>query len=329
VFLAADKVRLQDLDEALRRYLAWASIVAEKEALNLDEQQRKQAETQKQAADGAVIARLPETYQWLLVPEQLTPQAAVTWQASRLTGNDALAVRVSKKLKSDELLVGSLASTILRKHLDDVPLWRADNVAIKQLIDDFARYLYLPRIAGPEVLLQAIRSGLALLTWQTDTFAYAEGYDGAAARYRGLRAGQGVIVGADDPGLIVKPEVASKQLEVETPKSERAATAIAGQGSGIVQTGTGFQEANITQTVVQQFRRFYGTARLDSARVGRDAGRIAEEVIAHLTGQMGAEVTVTIEVVASLPNGASDQLVRTVTENCRTLRFDSQGFERE
>ena len=70
VFLAADKVRLQDLDEALRKYLAWSSIVAEKETLNLDPHQARQAETQKQAADGAVTARLPETYQWLLVPEQ-------------------------------------------------------------------------------------------------------------------------------------------------------------------------------------------------------------------------------------------------------------------
>jgi len=29
------------------------------------------------------------------------------------------------------------------------------------------------------------------------------------------------------------------------------------------------------------------------------------------------------------PNGATDQLVRTVTENSRTLKFDSQGFEME
>ena len=61
VFLAADRVRLQDLDEALRKYLAWSSILEEKESLNLDEHQRRQAETQKQAADGAVTARLPET----------------------------------------------------------------------------------------------------------------------------------------------------------------------------------------------------------------------------------------------------------------------------
>ena len=103
VFLAADKTRLQDLDEAARRYLAWESILAEKVELNLDPQQVKQAETQKSAADGAVTARLPETYQWLLVPVQSSPQAAVEWQSVRLSGQDALAVRASKKLRSDEL----------------------------------------------------------------------------------------------------------------------------------------------------------------------------------------------------------------------------------
>ena len=39
----------------------------------------KQAETQKAAADGAVTARLPETYQWLLVPVQ-DPQAPIIWK---------------------------------------------------------------------------------------------------------------------------------------------------------------------------------------------------------------------------------------------------------
>ncbi|MGH7032053.1 MAG: hypothetical protein ACREEZ_16710 [Stellaceae bacterium] len=63
--------------------------------------------------------------------------------------------------------------------------------------------------------------------------------------------------------------------------------------------------------------------------MGRDAGRVADEVIAHLTGLTGADVTVTIEIDARLPNGATDQLVRTVTENSRTLKFDSQGFEKE
>jgi len=76
-------------------------------------------------------------------------------------------------------------------------------------------------------------------------------------------------------------------------------------------------------------KRYHGSATLDPQRVGRDASRIAEEIFSHLAGQMGAEVTVTLEIQVKLPNGASDSLVRIVAENGRTLKFDSQGFERE
>ena len=47
-------------------------------------------------------------------------------------------------------------------------------------------------------------------------------------------------------------------------------------------------------------RRFHGSVALDTARVGRDAGKIAEEVIAHLAGLVGAEVTVTLEIHAEV-----------------------------
>jgi len=328
VFLAADKVRLQDLDEALRRYLAWSSIVAEKEKLNLDPHQARQAETQRQAAEGAVTARLPETYQWLLAPEQTTPKAPVAWQAYRLTGSDALAVRVSKRLRSEELLVASLGSTILRKHLDEVPLWRGDSVAVKQLVDDFARYLYLPRIAGPEVLSQSLWDGFALLTWRKDTFAFAEGYDEAAARYPGLRAGQAVNVSPDSTGLVVKPDVAAKQLDAEA-ESQKPHKPDEKGGDQDDRENKDQPPPPPPGPPAPQPRRFHGSVRVDPTRVVRDAGRIADEVIAHLAGQTGAEVTVTIEIEARLRNGASDQLVRTVTENSRTLKFDNQGFETE
>lgn len=219
VFLAADKSRLQDLDEATGRYLAWESILAEKEILNLSPHQVKQAETQRTAADGAVNARIPETYQWLLVPVQAKPQAVVEIQAIRLSGQDALAIRASKKLRSEELLVTGFASSRLRMELDKIPLWRGDHVAIKQLVEDFARYLYLPRLREPAVLLNAIREGAALLTWEQDSFAYAESFDENAGRYRGIRAGQNIsLVDADAPGLIVKSGVARKQLEAESVK---------------------------------------------------------------------------------------------------------------
>ena len=331
VFLAADKTRLQDLDEAARRYLAWESIVGDQVALNLDPQQVKQAETQRKAADGVVTARLPETYQWLLVPMQATPQAAVEWQAIRLSGQDALAVRASKKLRSDELLLTGFAATRLRMDLDRVPLWRGDNVSIKQLVEDFAKYLYLPRLGDPAVLVNAIRDGLALLTWPQDSFAYADSFDEAAGRYRGLRSGQNVSVPDHNvSGLLVRPDVAVRQIDAET-RSRADASAGAGpygtslNGASGVASGTTTGPAKHAEA--PRPRRFHGTVVLDPTRVGRDAGRIADEVIVHLTGLVGSAVTVTLEVDAEIPGGAPDQVVRTVTENSRTLKFTSQGFE--
>jgi hypothetical protein len=52
-------------------------------------------------------------------------------------------------------------------------------------------------------------------------------------------------------------------------------------------------------------------------------------VIAHLSALVGAKVTVTLEVDAEIPSGAPDHVVRTVTENSRTLKFSSQAFEKE
>ena len=331
VFLAADKTRLQDLDEAARKYLAWESILAEKVTLNLDPQQVKQAETQKLAADGTVTARLPETYQWLLVPVQATPQEAVTWQPLRLTGQDALAVRASKKLRNDDLLVTALAGTMLRMWLDKIPLWRGDHVAVRQLAEDFARYQYLPRLKDTGVLLGAIGAGAALLTWEQDGFAFADSFDESAGRYRGLQSGQHVLLAdAGAPGLLVKPAVARKQLDAERVVPSTGGTPVPGPGPIPPPLGPGPQPRPEPDPVLQTGpKRYHGTVTLDATRVGRDASRIADEVIAHLVGLVGAGVTVTLEIEAEIPAGAPDHVVRTVTENGRTLKFTSQGFERE
>ena len=333
VFLAVDKTRLQDLDEAVRRYLAWESILGEREPLDLSPYQVKQAEIQKESASSAVTARLPEAYQWLLVPGQSRPDASIEWLAMRLSGQDSLAARASKKLKGDELLVTGFAASRLRMELDRVPLWRGDHVSIKQIVEDFARYLYLPRVGDPTILLKSICDGVALLTWEHDAFAVADSFDDEATRYRGLRGGQLVsLPDADAPGLLVKPDVARRQLDAEKPQPGGGGEAVrpgtegedpapgGGPGPGVPPPDT----PPATQPV-----RFHGTVPLDSARVGRDAGRIADEVISHLSGLVGARVTVTLEIQAEVPSGAPDHVVRTVTENSRTLKFTNQGFEKE
>ncbi len=78
-----------------------------------------------------------------------------------------------------------------------------------------------------------------------------------------------------------------------------------------------------------QPRRFHGSVKLDATRLGRDAGKIAEEIVQHLSAMVGANVEVTLEISANIPDGAPDHLVRTVTENCNTLHFAIYGFEEE
>ncbi|MBK7932018.1 MAG: hypothetical protein IPK01_00710 [Acidobacteria bacterium] len=137
---------------------------------------------------------------------------------------------------------------------------------------------------------------------------------------------------ADTTGSLVKPDVALKQIE-----GEQAVLAIPGQdqetgpivggrhGSPVPLAGT----SEPTPPIATQPKRFHGTASLDPTRGGRDASQIADEVIAHLSGLLGAKVTVTLEIEAEIANGASDNIVRTVTENSRTLKFTSHGFEQD
>jgi predicted AAA+ superfamily ATPase len=333
VFLVPDKTRIQDLDEAVRKYLAWDSVLGEKEMLDLSPHQVKQAETQKATADGVVTARIPETYQWLLLPKQIKPQVPVEWQAIRLAGQDALAVRASKKLRSDELLVLNLAASSLRLELDKIPLWRGDHVAIRQLVEDFGRYHYLPRLRNPTVLLEAIQGGINLNTWEIDSFAYAESYDETAGRYRGLRAAMIISTSESDAALLVRPDVARRQFDAEIPVPVPDPVVPPGPGpvpplppgpGPVVPPSPG-----PGPVAAPKPRRFHGAVTLDSSRVGRDASRIADEVITHLVGLLGANVRVTLEIEADIPSGTPDNVVRTVTENSRTLKFTQAGFEEE
>lgn len=74
-------------------------------------------------------------------------------------------------------------------------------------------------------------------------------------------------------------------------------------------------------------RRFHGSVRLDPTRLPRDASQVAEEIVQHLVKLNQASVEVHLEIHAQIPDGAPDDVVRTVTENCRTLKFTSHGFE--
>jgi hypothetical protein len=208
-FLAPDWARLAELEQAVRQYLAWDSIVRESDQLNLDTFQRKQASTKRQDAEDAIKARIAETYCWLMVPTQPDPQGEVEWVELRLQGNggqESLPARASRKLNGKEMLITSLAAGRLRYELDRALWVDHEHVGIKQLWEYLATYLYLPRLRDERVLLEAIAGGVAQPTWERETFAYAEGWDDAQGRYRGLVCGQQARIVPDGQSVLVRPE---------------------------------------------------------------------------------------------------------------------------
>ncbi len=321
VFVAPDKARLEELRDAARSFLAWKSIVDENEELNLDAQQRRHAETQRKHFDEAVGQRIGETFVWMLTPRQEPGSSEVTWEQTRVTGGEPIPVRVSKKLKVEEGLVTEYSGARLRMDLDRIPLWKGDHVGVKELWSYYAQYPYLARLRDRRVLAEAIENGVSSLNWEQDTFAYADAWDDEAKRYKGLVAGEHVNLLIDEASVVVKPEAARRQID-ETPAPGPEPTPVPGPGAGL-----GPEPVPPVAPPEKVVRRFYGVKSLDPQRVSRDADQIAAEVVKHLVALVDANVEVKLEISADVPSGVPDDVVRTVTENAKTLKFDQHGFE--
>jgi len=180
------------------------------------------------------------------------------------------------------------------------------------------------------------------------SFAFAAAYDEGTGRYKGIQLrAPGLVV--ETTSLIVKPRVARAQITADEAAEEAAKKAAEEAAKAAINTGDGGSGATATPTATptgtgtapggskvipqppapKKPNLFVGSVKLDGGRIGRDAGKIAEEVIQHLSTLPGAEVEVTLEIHVRVPGGVGDDVVRTVSENARTLKFTSVGFERE
>jgi hypothetical protein len=55
--------------------------------------------------------------------------------------------------------------------------------------------------------------------------------------------------------------------------------------------------------------------------------QIADEIIAALASDPNAEVTVSVEIQATFPNGVKGDTKRAVSENAKTLSFKNADWE--
>jgi len=180
----------------------------------------------------------------------------------------------------------------------------------------------LPKLKDSTVLLDCIREGLR----SKDFFGYASEID-KEGKYLGLEFGNpgaGVVI--DSMSVLIKKEVALKQqlTEQEKEKSETGAKISDGKAE---YTATKTNDEILAESKKKEFKRFYGRVDLDSTRLPRDAGQIAEEVIQHLTALPSSDVKISLEISANVPSGIPEKNVRIIIENCKTLKFKLNDFE--
>lgn len=326
VFVASDTEFVGPLEQETRRYLAWKSVVGDSEALNLDAHQKRQAAESVSRSEETVHVRLQEAYCWLLVPTQ-DGTDPVAWDITRIAGGtESYVNRAAKKLRTSEQLITRWSPALLRMDLDRW-LWKdIQHISVKKLWEYLCTYLYLPRLRDVEVLLDAMRDGVR----GRDFFGYAAAV-GDDGRYQGLSfATSGAAILLDSSSVLVKPDIAARQIEADARAAVTVTVAPEG-GTSVVPPASpdGVTPPQPKPGGQKIMRRFHGTVLVDPTRLGRDAGKVAEEVVQHMAGLVGAKVEVTIEISAEIPSGAPENMVRTVTENCRTLKFKSYGFEKE
>jgi len=335
LFLAADKRQLECLADNTAKYLAWESIIAEKEELNLDPSQAKQAHNRLQDSDQDVENQISQTYQWLLVPEQPDPQEAIVWKATRLRSPEpSLALSASQKAVHEAYLSDTYAAENLCLEFLETFIWTKKNhISLQDLWEYLTKYIYLPRLKDENVLLEAIASGVYSTVW-SQWFAYAQGFDPETETYQELKAGESINPTIAQNSLIVKPDVAQKQLQLMQQPSPNSlgqySTASPGQESQAhIIVGETITAANYGASLADKpsHRRFYGVVEIDALRLNRDVGIISDEVIQHLISLKNTKVKITLEIQAEIPEGIPDNVARTIMENCQTLKFQQQGLE--
>lgn len=333
-FVAPDLDNMYSLQAEVKRFIAWKSIMSDKDDLNLDGNQIRETQNNLDRSNQTVELRIKETYCWLLVPfiDQFEDMKKIQWEISNIGGSDeSIVSKAARKMIQSEQIITNWAPALLQMCLDDL-LWKDSNdIQVKKLWEYLSTYCYLPRLSGYGVLEDAICKGLP----SDEYFGIAGNY--ANDRYVDLKFNQ-TVFSINQSDLLVKANVAMKQILAEKKKTEiqpdewppsrsggdDGDTSSVQSGNGRVPENGGGQQP--TDTQVPSNTRFFMSAKLDNTRVNRDVNNYLQEIIQHLLNVDGSEVELTLEVNVNAPNGIPSTTVRTVSENCRTLKVTDFGF---
>ena len=311
--------------------LAWSSIVEDVAAMRLvlDNLQGEQAKKELKGAEEVLPRVARECYKWLLCPSQENPTGKPSVEVSPLnTSGAAVGPEIERVCLDNEWVIATWSPIHLRAKLKEL-YWKADKPAKKatEFWEDTLRYLYLPRLKDRGVLAQAIVKGAST----RDFFGTAYGeHDG---KFDGFKLGDSNVQ-LDDTLLLIESEAAREYEAANRPPVPPAPTP-PGPGSpgptppgpppsGPVPPGPVSPGPTPPPTT---HKAFHGSIQINPSTAKMRLVQVAEEIISVLATDPNALLTITVEINAEFPGGASDQIKRAISENATALGFKSKTWE--
>ena len=331
LFLAPDHGALTRLRDCIRVALAWNSIVDDVAGMRLvlDNLQAEQAKKELKGAEDVLPRAARECFRWLLCPSQDTPTGKPGVETVALnTSGSALGPEIERVCIDNEWIIATWSPIHLRDKLK-LLYWKPGAAAKKaaEFWEDTLRYLYLPRLKDRGVITQAIVKGAGT----RDFFGTAYGeHDG---KFDGFRLGDSNVQ-FDDTLLLMEPEAAKAYELAHQPAPPPPGPTPPGRvppgptPPGPIPPGpTPSGSTPPGPTPPPKAKSFHGSANVAPAAAKMRLVQIAEEIISVLCTDPNAEVKVRIEIEANFANGAQDQTKRAVSENAKTLGFNTAEWE--
>ena len=319
------------LVDSAKSYIAWKSIVDQKGQgqLNLDDNQVRQATESRDKAQQGVNALLADGYHWALVPECDVSEKQGKWEvggeslrvlntAGQLGSTGTLAGRVASALQREEILLEAWSPMLLKRELDRW-FWSQglDHISVKKLWEEnLTRYLYLPRLRDREVFTRAVQEGAT----SRDFFGYAVGYEGN--KYVGLSFGQRpASILLDERAVIVRQDVAEAATPTTTPEAGCRSCTYSGSRRSARPAATESERDHATLLRLGEAQRVEGVP-LAPARLATKWSSTSQ-VLSIQTSKSS------LRYAPRRPAAIPDTVVRAVSENAQTLKFQAFEFEEE
>jgi predicted AAA+ superfamily ATPase len=320
LFLTAKRDAVRDLENHVRRYLAWYSIVhgnsLHSAIQGLKEERLKQANENLKSASDQVKTALSKAYRWTLAPSQPDPQRDeyVISLAQTNPEDGRIVQHALDKFAEDEAIIKkitpSLFASVLQQYIWSNAAYQ-DHIGLETLWELMARHVYMPRMKDIEVLKTCISEGVA-----SSEFGYADSYEGEI--YRGLKLGESLPSARIIEGIssvLISPDMANLQREEKQPDPTETLPPEPKPKPGTVpdlppETGSGTVPSSGPRHVV--ITKTLREISLD------DIDALRDEIVRTLSDD-GGEVSVKIIITADKSEGFSENAARAIKQNSEHL----------